>query len=676
MFTGWLASASEPLNVLVPIDWTGEPKERMVKELRGLNERYGLGKFVLIGPWGKEYYRGTSVADWESLGGDIAYAKRELADLDVDIGWWVVPTISGGRHRPFQCLMDCDGNRTYASCPLDERFIDDFSRKVAACAKRARPSIIFFEDDYTLSNHGGMNAMKGCFCPLHLAEYAKRTGRKWTAKEIAEMFRRPTAQNASLRGRFAMLSRDSLVKLARGIRAAIDSVDPAIRVCLCQSGFVDIDGDSTESVARAFAGGTRPMVRIFGAAYFNENTPATLPGGLAHTFWSAQHLGRDIEIIHETDPYPHTRFYNSSMYLISSLCGAVMAGATGSYYYCTQYSDDPMGDDGYARRLVEFRRRLETVRDLRGVMKPCGIRAVYTPKEVYMVRETTKSASSGMLPVHAYFLGKMGLPMTTLEDAPVAVLLGSTANQLSDDELRKLLSGGLLLDAEAAIALSKRGFSSLMGCKAVKEPEKMLYKYEAIELTAGCKSRGKKLYNIKTESLPYIGWTPPESAVAKLSPSEGAEVWSALYGFDGEYVAPATVYFKNGIGGRVAVLSRSLDDQPHPSIYSPRKQEMFHNLFSKLAGDSSVDVTAPKTPSTWLVAARNDKELLVMVENLCGEPRNDCVLRFAPKWQGGTVFRLQDDGTWKRVGKALSEFAVSEVLYHPLVPQFFKVSVK
>lgn len=36
MFTGWLASASEPLNVLVPIDWTGEPKERMVKELRGM----------------------------------------------------------------------------------------------------------------------------------------------------------------------------------------------------------------------------------------------------------------------------------------------------------------------------------------------------------------------------------------------------------------------------------------------------------------------------------------------------------------------------------------------------------------------------------------------------------------------------------------------------------------
>ena len=46
-----LVGASEPLNVLVPIDWTGEPKEVMVKELRNMHDRYGLRKFVLIGPW-------------------------------------------------------------------------------------------------------------------------------------------------------------------------------------------------------------------------------------------------------------------------------------------------------------------------------------------------------------------------------------------------------------------------------------------------------------------------------------------------------------------------------------------------------------------------------------------------------------------------------------------------
>ncbi len=669
-----IACPADPLKVLVPVDWTSEPVDSQIRELRGMHERYGLNRFVLIGPWNKQYRCGTDISDWERLGDDIGRARSELQGEGIEIGWWVVPTLSGGKYRPFQCMMDCDGNRTYATCPLDPGFTRDFCDKVAACARRARPNIIFFEDDYTLSNQGGMNTMKGCFCPLHLAEYAKRAGRAYSAAEIAGMFRRPTAENAPLRRMFAMLSRDSLAGLARALRAAIDSVDPSIRVCLCQSGFVDIDGDSTEAVARAFAGGTRPMVRIFGAAYFNENSPATLPGELAHTFWSAQHLPADFELIHETDPYPHTRFYNSTLYLISELAGAIMAGATGSYYYCTQYSDDPMGDDGYARRLVEFRRRLEVVRDMRATMRPCGVRAVYTPKEVYMVRETTKSASSGMLPVHAYFLGKMGLPMTTVEDVPVAILAGSTPNQLSDDELRGLLAGGLLVDAEAALILSRRGFSALMGCTAEDAPNDMYYMYEAIQPAAGCTQRGRKLYNRRMESLPYIGWTPKKSAAAKLVPAEGAEVWSRLYDMGDRPVAPATVFFRNAIGGRVATLSRSLDAKAHPSIYSPRKQEMFHRLFERLAGDSAIDVAAPRTPSTWLASARNDRELLVMAENLCGEPRDDFALRFAPEWRGGTVSLLQADGTWHPLGKAQDMFTLRSETLPPCVPQFFKVS--
>ena len=667
-------SAAEPFNVLVPVDWVDEPYETQVKELRKMHERYGFRKFVLIGPWHEQYERDLPVSEWERLGDSIARAKRDLADLDVEIGWWVVPTIRGGRFRPFQHVMDCDGRSTHASCPLDSRFRGDFSAKVAACARRARPSVIFFEDDFTLSNHGGMNAMRGCFCPLHLAEYARRTGKACTAKEIAEMFRRPTPANAPLRQAFADLSRDSLAMLASSVRAALDSVDPSVRVCLCQSGFSDIDGDATETVARAFAGGTRPMVRVFGAAYFNENAPATLPGELAHAFWSAQHLGKDIELIHETDPYPHTRFCNSSLYLFSELAAAVMAGVTGSYCYCTQYSDDPMSDDGYARRLVDGRRKLETVRDLRATMRPCGVRAVYTPKELYMFRETKKSATSGMLPVNAYFLGKMGFPMTTVEESPVAMLTGNTPDALSDGEIRNLLSGGVFIDAEAAVALSKRGFSSLMGCEAAEANGRLFFNYERILPAAGCTSAGKKLYNRELDTPPFIGWTPKRSVLAELRPFEGAEVWSEVCDCHGKSVAPATVFFRNAAGGRVAVICRSLDARVHPSIYSPRKQEMVHLLFGRLADGKPLDVTAPRTPSVWLVAARNDRELLVMAENLCGEPRSDIVLRFSPEWRGGKVSLLTGDGSWRPVGTASTDFAVPEEMLLPLVPQFFNVT--
>ena len=90
------ALAREPLNVLVPVDWSSEPPETQIQELRNMHDRYGLRKFVLIGPWNKQYYCGTDNADWERLGDSIAWAKRQFADRDVEIGWWIVPTISGG----------------------------------------------------------------------------------------------------------------------------------------------------------------------------------------------------------------------------------------------------------------------------------------------------------------------------------------------------------------------------------------------------------------------------------------------------------------------------------------------------------------------------------------------------------------------------------------------------
>ena len=114
---------------------------------------------------------------------------------------------------------------------------------------------------------------------------------------------------------------------------------------------------------------------------------------IAHVFWSAQHLPAGFETLHETDAYPHTRFYNSSLFLVSEFAGALMAGVQNPYYYCLQYTDDPLSDTGYARRMRDFSRRFAEVRRLRDNARPVGVRMVYTPKEAYMVRETTRPAS-------------------------------------------------------------------------------------------------------------------------------------------------------------------------------------------------------------------------------------------------------------------------------------------
>ena len=58
-----------------------------------------------------------------------------------------------------------------------------------------------------------------------------------------------------------------------------------------------------------------------------------------------------------------------------------------------------------------------------------------------------------------------------------------------------------------------------------------------------------------------------------------------------------------------------------------------------------------------------------------GVPRFDFTLRFSPKWRGGSVSILQDDGTWREMGKASESFVLPEDVLLPLMPQFFKVSL-
>ena len=668
-----VAAAAAEINPLVPFDFKiGEPAKQ-IEALKTLREKFGLKRFVFTGPGHWRTYGHYDEAGHVKLGQHLAMAKEALKGTDIEIGWWDDPTIRGGFEEPGQHIMDCDGNVCDALCPLDMKANAVFCDYLKVAAKIGHPSIYFFEDDFTLSNHSGLNAMKGCFCPLHLAEYAKRVGKAYTAKDIAAMFRNPTVENEPLRRKFAELSRDSLAQLGRQIRAAIDEVDPGVRVCLCQSGFVDVDGDSTEAIARALAGNTRPMVRIYGAGYYNRNRPCDVPTELAHTYWSAQHLPKDIELLHESDPYPHSRFFNSSRFLMSEIAAAYMAGVDDSFLYCTMYSDDPLNDTAYAKAFDDNRKRFAKVKEFRQSSQLVGVRAVYDPEEVYMVRETEKGAASGMLTEDAFFLSQLGLPMTTCRGS-ASVLFGSTAKHLSKDKLREVLSGPVLVDAEAAIELQDRGLGKYLGC-TVTEDAKLTFYLERTLPVAGSRKAGMEAYHSRKPGPPIIGWSSKiRSIYARLKPAAGAEVQAVFEEFDGSVVTPSFVYAKNELGGTVGVMAFSANGVRGPSIYSPVKQELFRNFFVRATAEE-LDVCAPHTPATWLTAAvSNDGyELLVMVNNLAGEPREDIALDFSSKWQGGKVERLTMKGGWKSLGTAAATTKLGFAC-ESMVPEFIRVT--
>ena len=673
-----LGAAAEWTSEYVPVQWSDVSPEGQVREIRKLHDAYGFRRFVLIGPWQKDDFGGATLKDFEALGDSIAWARRQLADLkDVELGWWLAPSLRmNGEGRP-DPIVNSDGTPALGNCPLSPKFTADLKAKVAACVKRGRPRIVFIEDDYTLCNNAGLTRMRGCFCPRHLKEFAARVGKAYTGNEIAALYDKPTDENRPLREAFALVCRDSLAKLAGEVRAAIDSVDPTVRTCLCQSGCCDLDGDDTEAVARAFAGGTRPMVRICGASYMSESVASSLPGTTAHLFWSAQRLPGDFELIHETDPYPHTRFYASTLFLGSELCAALMAGADGSYYYCAPYVDAPLEDDGYAAWMRENRPRMEAVRAARAAMKPAGLRVVYSPAEVYLRRGHLRQGGFGGLPHAVHFLAKMGLPYRTADGDGAAVLFGDVAEILSDDEVRALLKGGALLDGEAAVILTRRGFADLLGCTAEPMPADIAYAYEEIQPVAGCTAKGRRLMTQRTPKPVAPSDAPSFAGQALLKPKAGTEVWCRFVGFGGKDVAPSVTFRRNAAGGRVGVmaLSPSYGYGFNGGTFQFRKQELLHRLVARLAGDVP-DVAAPKTPSTWVLAAKSDDELLVMVENLCGEPRKDVELAFAAKWRKGRIARLDASGAWVDAGTAGARYRVDEADYYPQKPAFFKLSLK
>ena len=79
--------------------------------------------------------------------------------------------------EPWQRSIDVDGN-PLRFCVLDERF-RAYIRDVAASLTAEKPCFILGDDDIRAYSSGKLE----CFCPLHTAEFNRRTGRSFTPEQ-------------------------------------------------------------------------------------------------------------------------------------------------------------------------------------------------------------------------------------------------------------------------------------------------------------------------------------------------------------------------------------------------------------------------------------------------------------------------------------------------------------
>ena len=647
------ASALEPFVPFMYVRGEKAESARTAAEMRSIRERTGLKRFLVCGPGFNEVMYAPPTADaYERVGVRIAEVKEILKDTDIEVGWWCCPSIR--YWSDFPSVEDAWGNKSQDNkkCVLDAAFQADWAAKVKSVVAKGKVKFVNIEDDYTYAWGRGLKG-GACFCPRHLARFAAKYGKALSGPEIAAAFEHRTPANLPIRRAFADITRESLCEIAAKVRAAVDEVDPSVRIMLCESGACsDRDGDAVEAVARAFAGPkTRPAIRPSGAIYGAQTTPADIPGAVSHTFFTLERTPKDVEMFYEADPYPHNRFFTSASQMLSLMSGAVFAGSQNILFYCLQYLDDPLEDPGYADAYNAAKPRLDAVQDFLAVRKAklAGVR-VYWRAEDYSLTHGKGYGHCGQLADEAFMLGKFGFPYTTRADAKgPAILAGGVTETMSDAEIREFLSRGVLLDAPAAADLQSRGFGEYLGVEVELADGRLPVIGERITDAAKLTRKGRE-----TNAF-YIFCAGTEGTVSKfatLKPRAGTEVWSEFTGVGGRLVTQSLTLAENSLGGRVAVLSVSLLGNRASGLYNLRKQELMRNLFLRLDPES-LPVAALDAPGIWTLAnvSEDGREMLVMLDNLSGDMRTNQPLAFTGKWATAEVSRLGLDGRPQPLGR-------------------------
>ncbi len=633
-------SGSNLIDPIVPFRFYSNRKEEMLAQMVEMRQRYGLRRFLLTAPMDEVRLTGfPSPQVYREIGELVLEVKTKLAPHNIEVGWWCAPSLRSGKGQ-FQYITDLNGEVSETSpCPLGSQFREIFSENVATVVKISHPFMIQFEDDYELSWQPP-TVKFGCFCPLHLTEFGKRENRNYSREELVEIFSQVNPQSIRLRRAWAEMSRDSLASLAGLIREKVDHIAPETRISLCQSGSADFDGDFTEAVTRAFAGKTRPAVRLYGSSYSSDDA-ASLPATIFHALYSRQHLPSDFEFFHESDTYPHTRFFMSASKIKCLLTAAFAYKFDDSLFYATQYLDNPQEETGYLKMFSEESVRFMSLKEAVKDTQVTGCEILYHPFGHIVNPYKGKRPDT---PSNAWvnITGRFGIPHTSV-NGKVKLISGNITETMSDEEVTTLLGGSVFLDGSAAFCLFKRGFGELIGAE-VSSGKGADFCYEGIR-------NSQNFSNIKGSLMYNLIFAPAGSEGGSfyiLKPSDKTEIITDFLDAGEKPVIPGMVRFENRLGGRVAITAFDLNGNRSSTVFNYKKKELVRQTIEWL-GNQQLPVFVKDLPNVFCIFNRSDSgnHAVVTLISLCTDPFSSFSIDVSHEWLNAKVELLNGMGNWE-----------------------------
>ena len=564
-----------------------------------------------------------------------------LAQATIGHGW------TPDEPAMYQKIIRPDGTSAYQMCPLDPAF-QDYIRDAFLHLASLRPAFIMVDDDFRL-----LSGRSGCYCPLHLAAIGRRLGRMCTREDLLESLRKDPATARE----YDALLLNSLMRLAGVIRDAIDETDPAIpgSFCACYGG-IRHAGPLAQRLAGA---GNSPLVRINNARYLSPEM-RSFPVRMYQGAVQVAGLDPGTTIIAETDTCPHNRYSTGAHLMHAHYTGSILEGCHGAKHWITRTSVyQPASGAAYREILTKYRGFYETLFQAVQDSTPTGYAAAVLPFMPVFNPAPDRVDACGSGKTWGAVLGVLGLPCNyaQMPDLP-ALLTGEDVDLFPDDDLRRVLRNGLLLEGTAAEKLCQRGFGADLG--VIAEP------------WISPRVSGERWGDaVLSPAVRYSRLTPtgPQTRIHSVLLHRKSGVSESF-----TEVGPAVTLFENASGARLAVFAASFGSQYELSsfgFYDENRKRELVELLGWLCGQP-VAIYYPGDAEVYLKLRRlADGRHLLAFFNLGHDPLT--VIPLASPYAISRAEMITPGGPWQDI--AYAEGCLQTPLL-PAEPKVFRVTAE
>ena len=353
-------------------------------------------------------------------------------------------------------------------CPRDPRlhaYLGQMMRAYAAF----QPSSVWIDDDLRMANHFPLRAV--CYCDGCLAEFSRLTEREWTRGNLVQSL--ASAEDQDLRQSWGRFNQESLAMTGGAIAEAVHAVAPACRMGLQHAiGGPYVGGDlkgifDTMSRATGHPAGSRP-----GGGYYIDHAPRQVIDKAYEVAQQIAQLPDEVDrICPEIEDYPHLSMGKTPHgVVIESTLDLAIGCNSLSYAILCSALETPDFYETILERIAKWRPFWERMMRVNETSVPAGVRPAY---DLHSAREPfafddPNFAFRGTILTPLFRLTTMGLPVCIGSSGATASLLHANAiPSLSDEQIREVLRGGVMMDGSALHCLQERGLGPLVGARAV-----------------------------------------------------------------------------------------------------------------------------------------------------------------------------------------------------------------